>query len=137
MSYDLAVWVGDVPESDVASLAEYTRRMDALEAAIEGDAEAEAHPRLLTFADALLARYPDLDDDNEDATPWADAPLKNNIVGDLFYFAMAPSHADAAIPFIVETASSHGLVCFDPQTESLLPPPRSRTPRSRRWFKRS
>jgi hypothetical protein len=137
MSYDLAVWVGDAPESHASALAEYTLRMDAMEAAIEGDAEAEPHPRLLAFADVLLASYPDLDDDNEDAIPWADAPLKNNIVGDLFYFSMAPSHADAAIPFIVATANSHGLVCLDPQTESLLAPARSRPPRSRRWFRRS
>ena len=137
MSYDLAVWVGAAPESDAASQAEYTRQMDAMEAAIQGNVEVEPHPRLLTFADALLARYPDLDDDNEDVSPWADAPLKNNIVGDLFYFAMAPSRADVATSFIVKTANAHGLVCFDPQTETLLAPARSRPARRRHWFKRS
>jgi hypothetical protein len=135
MSYDLAVWVGDVPRSDTASLAEYTTRMDAMEAVLERDADAEPHPRLLAFADALLSRYPDLDDDNENDTPWADAPIKNNIVGDLFYFSMAPSHAEGAIPFIVETADAHGLVCFDPQTERLLAPAKGPSS-SRRWFRR-
>ena len=134
MSYDLAVWVGDAPESDASALAEYTTRMDAMDAAFEGDEAAEPDPRLVAFADALLARYPDVGDDL--GTPWADAPLKNNIVGDLFYFAMVPSEADAAMPFIVDTAKSHGLVCFDPQTETLMTVAAKDRPRSRRWFRR-
>ncbi len=135
MSYDLAVWVGDAPGSDASALVEYTTRMDAMEAALEGDGGAEPHPRLLAFAEALLARYPDLGDADVMDTPWADAPLKNNIVGNVFYFSVALSWADTAVPFIVDTAEAHGLVCFDPQTETLMTVAAKNPPRSRRWFR--
>jgi len=136
MSYDLAVWVGDAPESDAAALVAYTTRMDSMDAAIESVAAADPHPRLLAFADALLGRYPDLDDGDDD-TPWADAALKNNIVADVFYFAMAHRRADAAIPYVVDTAEAAGLVCFDPQTETLRTEAAQGPRTPRRWFRRT
>lgn len=98
--------------------------MDALDA----DPDAVPDPALLTFADELLSRWPDVPDDEDDdeETPWADAPLKNNVVGDVFYFSMVHSQAVAAMPFIVECATNHGLVCFDPQAEQLMTPPGKR-----------
>lgn len=118
MSYDLAVWTGPAPASDSAALAEYIKRAEVLEEPPEEPPAAE----LIEYADELLARYPDITTDEGAPSPWADGPLKNNIIGTLFYFAMTYSAAEGAIPFIAERAKARGLVCFDPQSERLLTP---------------
>jgi hypothetical protein len=43
-------------------------------------------------------------------------------MGPFFYFALVPSKAGETVPFIVETARRHELVCFDPQQVKLLSP---------------
>ena len=68
---------------------------------------------------ALLAKYPDLDDDNEDVCPWADAPLIGNASGPIVYFGMVHSKAETGSAFAVKLAREHGLVCFDPQSSAL------------------
>jgi hypothetical protein len=130
VSYDLVVWVGETPESDEAALAVFAVHAEAMEAAIEADLDAEAHPRLIAFAGALPGLYPDPEDDD---TPWAAEPPED-IVGEALFLALRPSRADAAIPSIVETVAAHGLVAFDPQTETLLTPERPRP--ARRRFRR-
>jgi len=131
VSYDIVVWVGDAPANDAAALAVFARHAAAMEAAIEGDLEAEPDPRLIAFAAALHGLYPDPEDDD---TPWAAGP-PDDIVGDALFVAMRPSRADTAIPAIVETVEAHGLVGFDPQSETLLTPTaqRSRASRLRRF----
>lgn len=132
MSWDIAVWEGEQPESDAAAAA----RFDALYA-WSVDADDPPTPALVAYVDALLARYPDLTDVDADAvdeSPWADGPLIDNAIGPLLYFALVSSKLDAALPFIVETARERELVCFDPQTGELLG--RERERRTRRWWRR-
>jgi hypothetical protein len=79
--------------------------------------------RILSYIEELTAKYPDLDelpDDEVDDSPWADSPLRGNVMGPFFYFALVPSKADETVPFIADTARRHELVCFDPQQEKLL-----------------
>lgn len=118
MSYDIAVWVGDAPASHADAAERYAALMPLLE---QPPAESQ-QPTLVAFADDLLARYPDITEDAGEDSPWSTGPLKNEIVGSLFYFPMRYSAAQATIPFIVERATAHDLVCFDPQTERLLTP---------------
>jgi hypothetical protein len=95
---------------------------DRIEALHEAP-EVPASPRLVAFVAALLARYPDLgdDDDVEDDTVWADGPLVNNIIGDFINMGVIWSRADEAVLFIMETAQRHGLHFYDPQSETFTP----------------
>jgi hypothetical protein len=131
VSYDIAVWTGDAPRDRDDAIARYEQLMAAnhmapawkrLAGRLRG--AGAPNPALERYADDLLERYPDVDDGSDhEPTPWADAPLKANIVGDLFYFPLAYDQVETAVPFIAERAAAHGLVCFDPQTEEVLTPP--------------
>ncbi|MFF0346028.1 hypothetical protein [Kribbella sp. NPDC004875] len=118
MSYDLAVWEGDRPASD--ELAE-----DAFQALYEKYVEAEEpippSPRIAAFVAALLARWPDITDNDSDASPWASGPLIGEAIGPLLYFPMVWSRADEASSFAADLAKQHGLICYDPQTGQLRP----------------
>ncbi len=115
MSYDLAVWEGPRPATDAGAAETF----EALSAQyLERDAPSEPTPAIRRYVDALLARYPDDDDNIEDA-PWADAPIINNAVGPLIYFSMRFSMAETASEFAAKVAREHGLVCFDPQSGEL------------------
>ncbi len=112
MSYNLAVWQGERPRTDAEALRVF-------EQLIEERDDAEPTPAIRRYVEALLARYPDLDDDNEDTCPWSDAPLMGNASGPLFHFGMVFSQAETASAFAAELAKQHGLVCFDPQIGAL------------------
>lgn len=75
------------------------------------------------------------EDAGEDS-PWADGPLIGNAIGEAIYFAMVWSRAEEASDFASRLAAQHGLVCFDPQSETLRPPETPREPR-RSWFRRT
>jgi hypothetical protein len=78
-------------------------------------------PRLLAFVEALLSRYPDIEDENTD-TIWSDGPLAGNIQGDYITLGVRWSRYDAVVvATLVETAHSHGLHCFDPQQDIFYP----------------
>lgn len=87
------------------------------------DTEFDAEPssRIRAYVEALLARWPDISEDSGEDSPWADAPLIENAFGDAIYFGMGWSRADEASDFVALTALEHGLVCYDPQSETLLP----------------
>jgi hypothetical protein len=123
VTYDIAVWEGSPDLSDRAAVEEFDRRYRESEIRAEA-----ASARIRQYVKALLARYPDmtdLPDELVDTTPWADGPLIDNAIGDFFYFAISPSHAEEVVPFLADTAQAHGLACFDPQEQRLLnPPPR-------------
>ena len=122
MSYDLAVWVGDLPQTDAAAGAQYAELMDRMEV---GHEEREPEPvsdRIRVYVDALLNRWPDITEDEGENSPWADGPLINNAFGNCIYFAMVWSRAEEASEFAAQVAAKHGLVCYDPQSETLRPP---------------
>jgi hypothetical protein len=116
MTYDLAVWEGERPASYEAAVATF---QDLSERFLEPETSAPPTPRIRSYVEALLDHWPDFDIDED--SPWADSPLMDNAVGPIFYFAMVPSKADEASAFAAELARSHGLVCFDPQWDSLRP----------------
>jgi hypothetical protein len=116
MSYDLAVWEGPRPKTN----DEAVQTFEALRAQHMGGKSPEPTPAIRAYVEALLAKYPDLDDDNEDTCPWADAPLIGNATGPLFYFAMVYSQAERAVVFAAQLAKEHGLVCLDPQSSELI-----------------
>lgn len=121
MSYDLAVWEGDAPVSDAAAQAHYERLMAEMEANFQAPPPPTA--RIEAYVAALLQRWPDISDADDDS-PWATAPLLGEAFGGAIYFPMVWSRAEEASDFAARVAEEHGLVCFDPQTQQLGPTPR-------------
>jgi hypothetical protein len=117
MSYDLAVWEGERPASDEEAAAAFEELMDALEA---GDFDPPT-PRIQAYVAALLARYPDLTTDDGADSPWATGPLLAEAFGTAIYFPISWSGAEEVSAFAAQVAADHGLVCYDPQTETLRP----------------
>lgn len=120
MSVDLAVWEGPRPASD----AEAAKTFEELyERHVEQGDETPPTERIAAYVKALLARFPDLtelDDEVVDESPWADGPLIGNAIGPFLYFGMVANEAaEQAWSHAVTTAGSMGLVCFDPQSGSL------------------
>jgi hypothetical protein len=91
------------------------KRSDFSQRLQEAQDQSGASAKLLEFVASLLVKYPDLMD--TDDTPWADGPLTGDISGNFINFGVSWSwYNDDLISFVVETAHSHGLHCFDPQS---------------------
>jgi hypothetical protein len=118
MSYDLAVWEGKRPSTNAEAAKAFRQLYDEN---IGGKGNREPTPAITAYVDALLKRWPDITEDEGDNSPWSDGPLINNARGPIVYFGMVFSMAEEASAFAAETAATHGLVCFDPQTEELRP----------------
>lgn len=58
MSYDLAVWEGPAPASAAAAAAEFTRRMDVMEAVLDQEEDpTPPSPAIAAFVQAALELY--------------------------------------------------------------------------------
>ncbi len=86
-----------------------------------GEETTDPTPGIRAFVTAALERYPELDEDSGAECPWASAPLIGEAMGDYIYFPMTFSGAGYARDVVAGIAHAHGLVCFDPQIERLLP----------------
>jgi hypothetical protein len=113
MSYDLAVWEGELPSDDEAALEQYESLMERMDAEDLG----EPTPRIRAYVEALLERWPDITVDED--SPWSVSPLMAEAAGHLVYFPMVFSRAGEASEYAADLARRHGLVCFDPQMECL------------------
>lgn len=120
MSYDLAVWEGERPESD--EIAEQVF-MGFADVYLEADEPPDDPPTdaIKGYIAALLERWPDIDSDAGDKSPWAVGPLNSDARGPFFYFPMVWSMAEEASDYAARLAAKHGLVCFDPQLSRLRP----------------
>ncbi len=119
VSYDLAVWEGERPSSDEEAGAIHSALYDWY---VDSDEEFAPAPLLVEFVNALLARWPDLGDDDgdeEEETPWSTGPLIGEVCGPYMYFPMSYSRAEEASAFAASVAAKLGLVCFDPQLNQL------------------
>ncbi|MFK4208668.1 hypothetical protein [Streptomyces sp. NPDC030920] len=119
MSYDLAVWEGERPEDDAAAARCFTDLYDRYI-----DTEGPAVPpveQIAAFVSALLERWPDLTEDEDDTSPWSTGPLIKEARGPLIYFPMRWSMAVEASAHAAGVASAMGLNCFDPQARQLRP----------------
>jgi hypothetical protein len=78
--------------------------------------------------DSLTAKYPcicSLSDDEIDDGVWSDGPLINNFAQDLAMVAFSFSVVNEVLPFILRTATEHGIVTFDHQTHIVHRPPKA------------
>ncbi|MGW1281971.1 hypothetical protein ACWD4V_34085 [Streptomyces tsukubensis] len=118
MSYDLAVWEGDRPADDETAGQIFSNLYDRY---IDGEAEEPPFERIEAYVAALLERWCDITEDDEDTSPWSTGPLIDEASGPLIYFAMRWSMAEEASAYAAAVAQSMGLVCFDVQQDRLRP----------------
>jgi hypothetical protein len=111
MAYVLAVWEGARPATDFEALAIY----DRLSQELDNHPQVAAGPAITAYVHDLLARWPDILDEEGADSPWSDGPLIDNASGPLVVFGMVWSQAAEASTYCVEVAERHGLVCLDPE----------------------
>ncbi|MBT8217843.1 MAG: hypothetical protein KJO17_13410 [Acidimicrobiia bacterium] len=116
MSYDLAVWEGEQPDSDADAAKAFGELVDRyLE---QGVAEPTTRA-VREYVEALLERWPDITGEGSQDSPWATGPIAYDNIGSFFYMTMRYDRARAAITVAADLATELGLVCFDPQTGKL------------------
>jgi len=114
VSFDLYLWASPSPvTADQAGAI--CRRL------AEGDQSATTpSPRLLDFASELVARYPQLEDvAAPEDSPWRMSP---DVSPERVILCMGFSQAPEISPGILELASLHDLVCYDPQARQVHHP---------------
>ena len=127
MSFDLAVWEGPRPRSD----AEAAEHFDDLVAQAEDDTDPRPPtPAIAAFVEALAERHPELTAESGDESPWASGPLIGGASGSSLHLNVVWSRAAETAASVADLAADHGLVCFDPQDEVLLP---RQVPRRTGW----
>jgi hypothetical protein len=107
VTFDLYLWASPSPVT--------ADQADAIcQRLAEGGQSATApSPRILEFASDLLARYPRLEDvASPEDSPWSMSP---DVTPDRVILCMGYSKAPQASTGILELASRHRLVCYDPQ----------------------
>ena len=96
VSYDVAVWEGQHPVDDEAGTKFYLERIvPRLERGDPRDPTPPT-PRIRAYVEALLKRWPDLEDD-DDQSPWSTSPLLREAVGWFIYFPMAYTKAERSV----------------------------------------
>jgi len=105
------VFEGAAPRSDQEAIAAYQSMIERYQ---DGE-PVEPTPAIRAYVEAMLARWPDIGDDEGETSPWADGPLINDASGPMFHFALVFSMAEEAVPIVAEEAERMGLVCVDPQ----------------------
>ncbi|MFB6671223.1 hypothetical protein ACFCWG_02300 [Streptomyces sp. NPDC056390] len=118
MSYDLAVWEGDIPGDDVIAGKVCTQLYDRY---IDTDEDLPPSPRIAAYVAALLERWVDITEDEEDTSPWSTGPLIGEAAGPFIYFPMRYSMAEEASAYAADLPASMGLVCYDLQARRLRP----------------
>jgi hypothetical protein len=113
VSYDLVVWAGEPPrDNDEAGAVFdelYERYLDS------DDVVVEPSPRIEAYVEALVERYPD----DVQGSPWASPPVVDEASGPIVYLLMSYSRAEEVSACAAALAREHGLICFDPQGETL------------------
>ena len=126
MSYDMTVWFEREPITvDIAN-----RKLDALYEA-DDSSGFDPNAELLALYDELLARYPaleDLDDDDLEGSVWSVTPEPSDRV--LSLNVIWP-RADEFAGVVRPLAGTRGLVCFDAYGELTHPPAMLNAPRVR------
>ncbi|MEU0095101.1 hypothetical protein [Kribbella sp. NPDC006257] len=109
MSYDLAVWEGDLPRDDKAAAGEFEELYERYFV----ESPRRAHPAIRAYVEALVEKWP------EDGGPWSTSPLIDSASGPIVYFSMVYSRAGEVSEGAAQLAAEHGLVCFDANRSAL------------------
>ena len=116
MSYDLAVWEGERPESSQEAVETH---LTLYAQYVEDDRHTPPILLIVKFVEVLLQRCPEVSEDEN--SPWSTAPLISEARGPYLYFYMGWRQAHEVSAFPVGTGASVGMVCCDPQKDQLRP----------------
>jgi hypothetical protein len=118
VSYDLVVWEGARPPTDVNALHVFRGLYDRH---FNGGEDIPPSPQIQSYVARLVDRWPDVDPGagSDHESPWTCRPLIGNASGPLIYFAVRASRAADVAGYAAALAAEAGLVCFDPQTGEL------------------
>ncbi|MFC8918055.1 hypothetical protein ACFT5C_20025 [Streptomyces sp. NPDC057116] len=118
MSYDLAVWEGVRPADDKSARRAFREMYDRY---LDGEVLEPPSERITASVAALLERWCDITDDENETSPWSVGPLIDGASGPVVYFGMAWSRSEEASAYAAGLADSMGLLCFDVQEDRLRP----------------
>lgn len=117
MSFDFYVWRGPKPSAD-----EFEQRLiDLEELGLDEESVFEWSDRLPRFRREVLARFPALEDldDEEPDTPWANTPVESSTFIELNFRWSVTS---AQLAFVFGRALYGGLHIYDPQGDEVSSP---------------
>lgn len=103
MSYDLAIWQGDMLSNDREAARVHNRLYDEY---LDGDELFPVGSVIADFLASLTERWPDRD--TGDDTPWAATPLSRGASGPYVYIALAWSSADSTSAYVEQVANRLG-----------------------------
>jgi hypothetical protein len=118
MSYDLAVWEGVRPADDTNARRSFSALYDRY---LDGEVKQPPSERITAYVAALLERWRDITEDEDETSPWSVGPLIDGASGPLVYFGLAWGRAEEASSYAAAVAESMGLICFDVQQDRLRP----------------
>ncbi|MCX4506672.1 MULTISPECIES: hypothetical protein [Streptomyces] len=118
MSYDLAVWEGERPADDKSARRSFS---DLYDRYLDGEVNEPPSERITAFVAALLDRWCDITEDEDETSPWSVGPLIDGASGPLVYLGLAWGRAEEASAYAATVAESLGLICFDVQQDRLRP----------------
>jgi hypothetical protein len=112
VSFDLAFWYSEGPVDGSSALETYR--------AILKEEPSATNPSVAVseFLADLVKVFPDLTEENADSSPWM-SPL---YFSDAFVVAsISWSRQQVMATALAALARKHGLVCYDPQAEAVIP----------------
>jgi hypothetical protein len=133
VSFDLHVWHESAPIAADEALDKLDRSddpsapiffdRDESDRSDEGESGVfDAHPSVMAFYTALIARFPDLESVNGDGvnldSVWSVTPQPSDT---LVAMCISFSHCDDVAPIVRQLAADHGLVCYDHQLHVVRP----------------
>ncbi|MER6696176.1 hypothetical protein ACWGBY_10130 [Streptomyces griseus] len=116
MSYDLAVWEGERPTDDKTARRVFS---DLYDRYLDGEVKEAPSEGITAYVAALLDRWCDITEDEDETSPWSVGPLIDGASGPLVYFGLAWGRAGETSSYAADVAESMGLICFDVQQDRL------------------
>lgn len=112
MGYDLAMWVGEQPESDAEGVMQLEERFDHYQIC-----EHPLAPEIKDFIHNALTEYPIDDEEAMESSPWRDIPLQRFARGEMIYFTLFSDTTAETLQGIIALGKDAELVVVDPQKQ--------------------
>jgi hypothetical protein len=116
VSYTVGIWQGESPSTFEEAEAYFSELQE------RNERSAAAAP-LLAFVESMLRHFPepmlDVDNFDENAWVWSDAPLLGNIEGVISVLGIMFRHVDRVMPLLLSEAKYSRLNVIDWQTGEL------------------
>lgn len=121
MPFVLAVWEGPRPTNSDEAGETLDRLMDADDERVDGAPARPLAPGVDAFLTDLLGRWPDLGRSAGESSPWAMSAIRERASGELLLLSLRNSpELDEVVHHIAALARKHGLVCYDPEVETVI-----------------